>query len=160
MPGEVWILIKHRPIFTRRKSLGGRISFVVQDSQYAYTASPWSPRICNLRNFYNIEVTINRLLKKAHLLRCSHPSSLRRTFRYASFRPLGFAELPKRHPFGCRRISGRLVDGRSARTARLCRAFKEAPSREPICRAPQEAFIRKPYADLYKRPPRRPTEPF
>jgi hypothetical protein len=57
-PGEVWILIKYRSIFTLRESLGGRISFVVQDSQYIYTTSPWTPRICNLRNFRNIEVNI------------------------------------------------------------------------------------------------------
>jgi hypothetical protein len=57
-PGEVWILIKYRSIFTLRENLEGRISFVVQDSQYAYTASPWTPRICNLRNFCNIEVEI------------------------------------------------------------------------------------------------------
>jgi selenium metabolism protein YedF len=36
--------------------LGGRISFVVQGSQYIYTASPWTPRICTLRNFCNIDV--------------------------------------------------------------------------------------------------------
>ncbi len=55
---EVWILIKYRSIFILRENLEGRISFVVQDSQYAYTASPWTPRICNLRNFCNIEVEI------------------------------------------------------------------------------------------------------
>jgi hypothetical protein len=54
-PGEVWILIKYRSIFTLRESLGGRISFVVQNSRYMYTASPWTPRSCNLRNFCNIE---------------------------------------------------------------------------------------------------------
>jgi hypothetical protein len=27
----------------------------------------------------------NRLLKNTHLLRCAHPSSLQRTFKYASF---------------------------------------------------------------------------
>ncbi len=40
-----------------RESLGGRISFVVQGSQYMNTASPWTPRICSLPNFCNIEVT-------------------------------------------------------------------------------------------------------
>jgi len=54
--GEFWMLIIYRSIFTLWESLGGHISFVVQDSQYAYTASPWTPRICNLRNFCNIEV--------------------------------------------------------------------------------------------------------
>jgi hypothetical protein len=28
---------------------------------------------------------INRLLKNTHLLRCAHPSSLRRTMKYAAF---------------------------------------------------------------------------
>jgi len=60
-PGEVWILLKYRSIFTLRESLGGRISFVVQDSQYAYTASPWTTRIYNLRNFCNIKVHVHDL---------------------------------------------------------------------------------------------------
>ncbi len=41
-----------------RESLGGRISFVVQGSQYMNTASPRTPRICSLRNFCNIEVDL------------------------------------------------------------------------------------------------------
>jgi hypothetical protein len=73
-PGEVWNLIKYRSIFTLRglgpsrpealrESLGGRISFVVQGSQYIYTASPWTPRICTLRNFRNIEEYTSSHLK-------------------------------------------------------------------------------------------------
>jgi hypothetical protein len=68
-PGEVWILLKYRSIFPLQERLGGRISFVVQDSQYIYTASPWTPRICNLRNFCNIEVypSFNHILLKLDL---------------------------------------------------------------------------------------------
>ena len=33
----------------------------------------------------DIQITSNRLLKNTHLLRCAHPSSLRRTVKYASF---------------------------------------------------------------------------
>ncbi|OGP51964.1 MAG: hypothetical protein A2Y79_11845 [Deltaproteobacteria bacterium RBG_13_43_22] len=49
-------LQKYRPIFTRWESLRGRISFVVQGSQYAYAASSWILRICNLRNFCDAKV--------------------------------------------------------------------------------------------------------
>ena len=49
----------------------------------------------------------NRLLKNAHLLRFPHPSSLRRTFKYASFLRisgvlhLGFFEQPAENDFFC-----------------------------------------------------------
>ncbi|HMK64452.1 MAG TPA: hypothetical protein VK564_01575, partial [Thermodesulfobacteriota bacterium] len=43
------------------ESLGDCISFVVQDSQYIYTASPWTPRICNLRNLCNIKVNLGNM---------------------------------------------------------------------------------------------------
>jgi len=32
-----------------------------------------------------LNILISRLLKNTHLLRCAHPSSLRRTKKYASF---------------------------------------------------------------------------
>ena len=57
-PGEICHPKKYRSIFTLRESLGSRISFVVQGSRYAYTASPWTPRICNFRNFCIIEVNL------------------------------------------------------------------------------------------------------
>jgi len=50
---KIGTIKKIRPIFTLRESRVGCISFVVQGSRYKNTASPWTPRICNLRGFYN-----------------------------------------------------------------------------------------------------------
>src|SRR4030042_6977939 len=63
------------------------------------------PPDCSSCPFLESGYRPNRLLKKAHLLRCPHPSSLRRTSKYASLLSisgalhLGIFEQPAKNDF-------------------------------------------------------------